>query len=187
MAAYTVNVQPWLQMKDCAKKRDINLIAQFGLYKCMSEWCIFATNVIESWENHMKEHISLLDTLSKKQLINNDDHQFIVGLNRFHECPYCDSESLTEDHAMEHRRSNIQCAFCFYRTNEMDNMVLHMETYHSNADREILLYNVYRKFQQLDEEILRDGCEQYVTKIICGRGKVHQIENTVVCQTIRPF
>lgn len=144
----------------------------------MHEWCSYATDLEKSWEIHMGRHISLMDVLSKNELMNND---YRAELIKFRECSYCGSEPHRKRHAayqvcrhmdMEHRRNTFQCAVCFYRTIEMDNMVSHMETYHPNAEREILLYEVRREFQQKDEEILRDGCEQYISKMKCGLGEV---------------
>lgn len=179
-SSYTVCVRPWFD-EDYAKKRDINIITQFALYKCMHDWCIFATDSEKHWEIHMGRHISLMDVLSEKELMKPCHRAELI---KFRECSYCRSEPHTKRHAayqvcrhmdMEHRRNSFQCAFCFYRTIETDNIIIHMEAHHSNADREILLYDVHREFQQKDEEILRGGCEQYITKIECGQGKVFGI------------
>lgn len=176
-SAYTVDVRPWI-IEDYAKKRNINTMSQYALYKCMHQWCIYATNSEQDWNNHMQRHIELMDALSKNDLINNNNRSELI---KFRECPYCGSEAQDKKHSahqvchhmdMHHLRNTIQCAFCFYRTIETDNIVLHMKTYHSDAGREILIYDVHREFQQKDEEILRDGCDQYITKIKCGQGKI---------------
>lgn len=178
ISAYGVNVRPWFS-NDYAKKCDINTITQFALYKCLHHWCIYATDSEKKWKIHMGEHTHLLDALSNKELIGKD---YLVKLAKFRECPYCGDALHVEDRHMEvkHRRNTFQCAYCFYRTIETDNMVLHVETYHPNAGREILLYDIYREFHQEDEVILRNGCEQYITKIKCGLGKVNEIEMSLM-------
>lgn len=174
---YNVGVRPWF-LEDYAKKRDINVITQFALFKCMHEWCMFATDTEKKWEIHMGEHIKLMDVLTNNGQLDND---YRAELIKFRECSYCGSEPHTKKYAayqvcrhmdMEHRRNTIQCAYCFYRTIEMDNIVIHMETYHPNVGYDILLYDLHREFSQKDEEILRDGREQYITKIKCGLGKL---------------
>lgn len=174
---YSVGVRPWI-LEDYAKKRNINTMTLYSLYKCVHQWCLYATDSEEEWIIHMETHIQLMDVLSGKKMISNDYRSELI---QFRECPYCRSEPNNKKHSahqvcrhmdMEHRRNAFQCANCFYRTIETDNMVLHMETYHPNAGSEILLYDVRREFQQKDEEILREGCEQYITEIECGLGKL---------------
>lgn len=171
ISAYTVGVRPWL-VNDDAKKRDINTLTQFALYKCMNKWCTYATNLEENWEIHKKEHTNLLNVLNSKELIDNKDDQ--LTLAKFHECCYCGDKNQHME--MEHSGSIFQCSFCFYRTTEMDNIVQHMETYHPNADREMLLCELSRKFQPKDESDIRNGCQENVTKIKCAKGKMHAVD-----------
>lgn len=189
---YTVKVRPYI-FGDYAKKRSTNTVTQYALYKCMFEWCVFATNSEKDWEIHMERHLQLMDALSKKNLLNNDYRSKLI---KFRECCYCGSEAKEKQHSahekrhrmelhsayqvchhmeMQHSRNTFQCAFCFYRTVETDNMVLHMEAYHANANHEILVYDVHREFQQKDEEILKEGCDQYITKMKCGQGKMGRL------------
>lgn len=174
---YTVNVRPWI-LEDYAQKRIIITMTQYALYKCMHPWCMYATNSDKDWETHMERHIQLMDALNKRNLINNNNRSELI---KFRECPYCGSEAQNRKHSshqvchhmeMQHSRNTLQCTFCFYRTPEIDNMIFHMRNYHPNAGREILVYDVHREFQQKDEEILRDGCDQYITKMKCGQGKM---------------
>lgn len=78
-----VHVRPWI-FNDRAKKANINAFTQFALYKCMNEWCSFASDSEKGWKVHMEEHRNLLDTLSKNELINDD---YRIKLSKFGECP----------------------------------------------------------------------------------------------------
>lgn len=74
----------------------------------------------------------------------------------------------------EHRRSIFQCAFCFYRTIEMDNMALHMQSCHPHSgSKQILLCGDVREFSQQDEEeLMEQDRETHVKKMECGQGKL---------------
>lgn len=72
----------------------------------------------------------------------------------------------------DHRRCIFQCAFCFFRTIEMDNVIVHMEKYHSDKKKVVLLCGESREFLEQDEEILQQDCENFVTKIRCGQGEL---------------
>lgn len=174
---YTVDVRPYI-LGDYAKKRSINTMMQYALYKCMYDWCMYATNSETDWQAHMDRHLQLMDVITKKKLLTNEYRSQLI---KFRECCYCGSEAQDKKHSahqvchhmeMQHSRNTLQCAFCFYRTVETDNMVSHMEVHHPKANHEILVYGIHREFQQKDEEILQDGCEQYIKKIICSQGKV---------------
>lgn len=169
---FELNVRPYIP-EDYAKKLDINPITQFALYKCMQDACLFACNSENVWKIHMKEHINLYDALTDHQLL--DDYNRSDFL-KFRECSYCGSEpsmnhQVCRHMEMEHRRNAFQCAHCFYRTIEMDNMVLHMEEYHSDLECEILVYDLQREFLQSDIDDLNSGCLQYINKIKCDLGK----------------
>lgn len=179
---YTESVRPWF-LEDYAKKPNINVITQFALYKCMHDVCLFACDSEENWKAHMDEHLNLIDLLATKNLLNRN---YRAELTKFRECPYCGSESncgnatnnkkrfdqVCRHIEMEHRRNTMQCAYCFFRTIEMDHMVWHMEKYHATCDREILLYGIHRDFQDSDLEILNEGCSQYITEIKCNLGEL---------------
>lgn len=168
----TVGVRPWMD-GDYGRKLCINEICQFALYKCMHEQCIFATNSMKNWQVHMNVHCQLIDYFKQRDSLEKLTRNKLI---KFRECPYCHFEAKA-DHQMlrhmeeEHRRSIFQCANCFYRTIEMDNMVLHMQSYHPGAKKEILLCGDTREFLQQDEEILSQDCDSYVKRIECGQGK----------------
>lgn len=169
---YKTVVRPWIH-RDYARKPSINLLTQFALYKCMHGKCVFSTDSTELWNNHMQAHIELMDALAKKK--NNFGRADRNELKKFRECCYCTRESKANHEALrhmdeEHRRSIFQCAHCFYRCIEMDNMVLHNEAHHPNQSKEILLCGNEREFEQKDESVLKEGPE-YVTRIKCGQGE----------------
>lgn len=175
-------VRPWMDGDYGVKKMSIDDICQFALYKCMYEKCMFATNSMDSWQIHMAVHGQMIDFFQEKgggSLEKNVRDKLIM----YRECPYC-SFTAKADHQVlrhmeeDHRRSIFQCAMCYYRTIEMDNMVLHMQNYHPNATKEVLLCGEVCEFLEQDEEILQQDCENYVKKILCGQGKLkRKVEN----------
>lgn len=173
-AKNTIAVRPWLDGDD-AKKPSLNLITQFALYKCMHDKCIYATDKQDDWVVHMDSHIKLIDIISERypklpKIVRDK-------LKKFRECPYCDTESKSNAdvvrHMVEdHSGSIFQCAHCYYRTIEMDNIVLHYETFHANKPKEILLYGIKREYEEKHEEEHRIGCLDHVDKIKCGQGNI---------------
>lgn len=183
--SYNIIVRPWFP-HDYAKKPNINMISQFALYKCMYEQCIFATNSEQHWKAHTDMHCQYIEYFKKK--IN---EKMQIGLNRtlrerlikFRECPYCDFQAKADTQFVnhmneEHRKSIFQCGHCFYRSIEMDNMVLHNQEHHLNVTdpslpgrNEILVCCEKREFDQHNEEVLGELSDQYVQKIKCGQGK----------------
>lgn len=121
----------------------------------------------------MKVHFQLIDYFKDKQILDKSIRDKLI---KFRDCPYCSYEARA-NHDMirhmeeEHRRSIFQCAVCYYRTIEIDNMVLHMKNYHPASDRnEIYLCGKTREFEQQDDEILDQDVEINVKKIQCGQG-----------------
>lgn len=159
-------VRPWIQ-SDYATKPSMCLITQFALFKCMHANCIFSTDDEDIWTAHMVDHIKLMDVFTEHGMLTNE-----VRCNqiKFRECPYCPTEAgsnpETTWHIEEHRRSIFQCAYCFYRTIEMDCMVLHYSQNHATERREILMTADAREFGQKEEEALAEG-EQYVEQFQC--------------------
>lgn len=175
---YTVAVRPWI-LYDYAKKLDINLITQFSLFKCMHLQCIFATNSMKQWNDHMEMHLKFIEVFMKENVIHKNTRD---EMKKFRECPYCGWHAPNNQHFIRHmqdyhHRSIFQCSYCFYRTSEMDNIVLHHETHHAERDRDILLCGNKREFEEKDEEEQRHICDLYVTKIKCGQGKTKRKSN----------
>lgn len=176
MNAFKIVVRPYI-LEDYARKLDIDMITQFALYKCMHDACLFACDSEEKWIIHMEQHSSLIDLLGE-QLKKRPDYK--NELLKFGECPYCGYEpnrrkdvkfrlldAVCRHMEIEHIRNTIQCAHCYYRTNEMDNIILHMERYHPHCDRKILLCGIHREFQDSDLEELKQ-CDQHITRIKCN-------------------
>lgn len=166
-------VRPWMDDDYGVKKLFIDDICQFALYKCMYEKCMFATNSMNSWQIHMGVHGQLIDFFQKKGSLEKNMRDKLI---MYRECPYCCFTAKADHQVLrhmeeDHRRSIFQCAMCYYRTIEMDNMVLHMQKYHPDATKEVLLCGETREFLEQDEEILQQDCENYDKKIQCGQGE----------------
>lgn len=170
-------VRPWIE-GDYGQKPCINTMTQFALYKCMHEKCIFATNSMEHWFIHMKVHLQVIDYFTKENMLEKSTRSNLI---KFRECAYCGYEAKANHDVIrhseeEHHRSIFQCALCFYRTIEMDNMTMHMESFHSaSVQNEVYLCGDTREFNQQDEEILDQDLETNVMKIQCGQGKMREI------------
>lgn len=175
---YGVSVRPWFEL-DYAKKPDINLITQFSLFKCMHEQCIFAIDSVELWIEHMEMHLKFIEVCMKEEVVHKTRRD---EMKKFRECPYCGwlataNRTLIDHMHDEHGRSIFQCSYCFYRTCEMDNMVLHHETYHKEQPRDILLCGDQREFDATYADVMRNRCDDFVTKIRCGQGKYKRKSN----------
>lgn len=162
-------VRPWID-GDNASKLSMSFITQFALFKCMHENCIFSTNNENDWIQHIDDHIKFIDVLAKRYGLTNDDlrnHQI-----RFRECAYCPAKKESNDGitwhiAEEHDRSIFQCAYCFYRTIEIDCIALHCDVFHAKDSQIILMTGFKREFEDKDSDSLNEG-EQYFKDIQCG-------------------
>lgn len=164
-------VRPWIA-EDYATKSQLHLVTQFGLYKCMHNDCLFSTDNEEKWKIHMEQHLKLMDVLKDNDRLSNKIRCEHI---KFRECPYCiadlPSNFAVIDHIEEeHRRSIFQCKYCFYRTIEMDNMILHHQSFHDDKKPDVLVLdaNRNREYEDKDKEILEQGCDQYVETFECG-------------------
>lgn len=172
VAEYEIIVRPWID-GDWYKKPHINTLTQFAMYKCMHKKCIFFTNDEEQWKMHMQKHIDMFDVLKKFGILQKSVRDEQIG---FRECSYCSKTSKSDNEynhhmGIEHVGCILQCAHCFYRCNEMDNIVLHYEAFHKDEKRKVLLLNEKREFGYSNKEVLESNCAQYVKKIQCGQGK----------------
>lgn len=164
------NVRPWIS-QDTATKPALYLVTQFALYKCMHDDCLFSTDKEEKWMEHMNDHMKLIDVLQNNGDLSNEMRRKNI---KFRECPYCKAELRSNDEVSrhietEHRRSLLQCKHCYYRANEMDNIVLHHENCHAEQSREVLLIDGKREFEDEDKAILQDGFDLYVKQFKCGK------------------
>lgn len=164
---HCIAVRPWI-VGDETKKPSMSLITQFALFKCMHPNCIFSTDLEDKWTEHMIDHIKLMDVFQQNNWLTTRIRENQI---KFRECPYCPVEfgsncEVTSHIEEEHRRSILQCAYCFYRTIEMDNIVLHYAQFHDDKNAEILLTADWRAFEDRDNELLIEGI-QYFREIEC--------------------
>lgn len=166
---YEYMVRPWFD-DDYATKPSISLITQFNLFKCMHPNCTFSTSCEEVWTKHMVKHIQLMDLFVKNDLMTNDVRNNQI---KFRECPYCPTEfntnaAVTMHISEEHNRCIFQCAYCFYRAIECDNIVLHYNRFHAGEVKEVLLTGDSREFEHKDEEAITYYSDEYITPIECS-------------------
>lgn len=164
------SVRPWMD-EDYACKSMMGIITQFALFKCMHNNCIFSTNCDESWTEHMVEHLKLIETLDKKGLLNKNCRNEQI---KFRECPYCNSAlksnyQVTAHIEFEHQTSIFQCAFCYYRSIEMDSIILHYDCEHPGKKQEVLLCGENREFEHDDGELILFEGQQYIKNFDCGK------------------
>lgn len=160
-------VRPW--MNDYVAKPSLSSITQFALFKCMHIDCIFSTDREDIWTAHMIDHIKLIDTFQANKMLTTTIRNNQI---KFRECPYCPAAmkshyGVTWHIEEEHRRSIFQCMHCFYRTIEIDSIVLHYNEFHANERREVLMTGEQREFKEKDARILEGG-GQYIDGIQCG-------------------
>lgn len=161
-----VAIRPWIE-GDNAKKPLLHAITQFALYKCMHDECIFATDCQDAWKSHMNRHIEENGKLRKYGALGKD-------MIKYRECSYCGKYEKNLPKAIhhmetEHRRSILQCAHCFYRTNEMGNIEIHYGKFHQNRSREVLLCDQMGGFKEYNHEFHRKCLERNVKKMKCGQ------------------
>lgn len=156
----------------CPRKPCTNTIRQFALYKCMHETCLFVTNSRESFQQHMEIHTQFNDCIKQENVLDNSKHDKLI---KFRNCAYCDFKSTANQQLIEHiedvhGRCIFQSTQCFYRTIEIDNMLLHQKTYHPTNENAILLCGDTCEFQPYDGKILENR-DQNAMKIRCGQGE----------------
>lgn len=173
---FNITVRPWFG-SDYAKKPRISLFTQYTLYKCMHDECVFATDDPDRFEEHMKKHWDFIDVIQHRIGINK---HIRTKHNHFKECPYCNSEFPTNPEFLNHmniyhRFSPFQCVKCFYRTHEMDNIVLHYEEFHPKIHKDVLLCHEQREVDEKDFEQIEEYCVENIKKFVCGQGKIFEL------------
>lgn len=171
IAAMTT-IRPWIK-DDTARKSRIHVITQFTFYKCMLAMCHFGTNSSKLFRKHMEMHEQVIKHFENYNLLG--DGMRLEKLLTFRECPYCRHKSESNEQLLEHMEnvhsaSILQCAHCFYRSIEVDYMILHRNVHHPNSTEAILLCGKKREFQSRDKDILRNAA-QNVRKISCGQSR----------------
>lgn len=162
-------LRPWLE--NCNARKPLNIIAQYALFKCMHRECFFATDSEEKWTSHMVEHLKLIDILSQKKWLSNETRSKHI---QFRECPYCDTGSkanyqVTAHIESEHRRCIFQCAFCYFRSVEIDGIVLHYDIFHHEEVQEVLVCGENCEYEYTLDDIFWECEQQYFQKINCGK------------------
>lgn len=140
-------VKPWIE-NDFSTKISFRLDTQYALFKCMHSMCIFATNDRDLHQEHLENHLKFIRVLDNCGKISNDMLQI---QEKYLDCCYCDwhlrSCAKLVNHILdEHKISIFQCQYCFYRTIEGDNILLHYEKFHL--------------FEKKNEFLLCDGDER---------------------------
>lgn len=132
-------VTPWIyesEEDNWAIKRNLYAEMQFSLFKCMHPKCIFSTNDGSKFRIHIQSHEALISALDRE----NELASVVRDIQtRCRECPYCPLNETSEivDHIEnDHKQSILQCGNCFYRSIELENIVLHTEKYHPSTPDE---------------------------------------------------
>ncbi|XP_055299346.1 uncharacterized protein LOC129566958 [Sitodiplosis mosellana] len=167
---YAFKVKQWISEK--WTKPTISIISQFALFKCMHSQCRFSSSSKEDMESHMEHHLALIDVLQDSADGTLD--KTVRGEQiKFRDCSYCDFNAHSNkeilDHVLvEHEQCIFQCAYCFYRSVEVDNITLHYDVHHAKEEREIYLCGDVREFREQDREMLQEDVGK-IPKIQCGQ------------------
>ncbi|XP_062554428.1 uncharacterized protein LOC134219640 isoform X2 [Armigeres subalbatus] len=159
-----INIKPWLE-KPTTKNRDhcVNMLEPRSLYcffKCMGTGCCFTTTVEVSMEKHIDNHELVGDVTG-------------AAVKSWLECPYCDV--LTEDRTdllrhlrIVHSNSAYQCTYCFYRSREAYNVILHQKLHHGKEKPQVLVNEVdKRPLTAADYERLNRRPIDNILPLIC--------------------
>ncbi|XP_055624210.1 uncharacterized protein LOC129767379 [Toxorhynchites rutilus septentrionalis] len=160
-----INLKVWL---DAATRKCqphclnmLELKSLFCFYKCMGVSCCFTTTL----ENLMRKHL--------------DNHDLVGDMTgtgptkSWLECAYCEiiAESTAELIAhlkSVHSDSAHQCAYCFYRSREAYNVLLHQNIHHKKLKQQILVIESEKKpLTSADHEILDRRRVENILPLIC--------------------
>lgn len=152
-------VKPWID-GDGSIKENIRLDMLLALFKCMHRLCKFSTDDATRMTEHIDSHLKAIDALPTPGMQ-------IECL----ECAYCTKSfmfgaTLAAHIENEHSDSIFQCANCFYRTIEIENIIGHTERYHKDdGERKILLCP--RGERVIDESTINSVYERFERS--CGQ------------------
>lgn len=168
-----INLKSWVSkprfIRNDSKK--MSKIVLYARYKCMSPYCVFATNDESKMLNHLQHHeiyMKFLETALKVQI---KDFSWT-------ECAYCDrtfeknSNDLVRHINEEHGASLFQCSYCYYRTMELDNIASHLAEFHKTSDKIVFLCE--NEKLDLDKEIskiMESRKSTILPEYPCGLGK----------------
>lgn len=107
-------------------------LALFALYKCMASDCVFTTASAESMAHHLWLHEKYY-----KPAIKNEIKDYL-------ECAYCSAFIETSADLMAHidathSNSIFQCQYCFYRSADAYAVSVHLQKYHEDEERILLV------------------------------------------------
>lgn len=169
----TNSLKPWTKCENTKSIETKKLLLQHtslvALYKCMATDCIFTTNDRNIMEKHLSSHEDFLTKPATSSCIdvNNDQYSWL-------ECCYCDEtlgscELLISHIEKEHGTSIFQCAYCFYRSANIEFMTIHANKYHS-IERTKHLCGVYAcglRMERLSEIADIAKALKTVARIMC--------------------
>lgn len=168
---HSFQVKQWID--DYWTKPAIRWISQFALFKCMHPQCIFSTDDKDDMAMHLDSHLTFMDILCESS--GSLDRKIRDEQKKFRDCCYCDLEAnsnneLLEHIVVDHSQSIFQCKYCFYRSTEVDYIMVHYESFHSLEQREIYLCGETREFREEDREMLLTDSKYNMETIKCGQG-----------------
>ncbi|XP_055592117.1 uncharacterized protein LOC129743901 [Uranotaenia lowii] len=161
-----IHLKPWTTNKTFkSREHCCNMLDEKSLYcffKCMGTRCSFTTTLQFLMEEHMKNH-EVADNIQPDKTSKS-----------WLECSYCefvatDSGLNLVDHLRHsHAQSSYQCRYCFYRSRNSYNVVLHQQLYHSGKKIEILLIGSKEQaFTASDHHILNRRRMENILPLIC--------------------
>lgn len=171
-STYKNVLKPWTKCQSTksaiASVRLLKEESLVALYKCMGADCIFTTNDQNSMNTHLFDH----EDYHTKQTTNS--HTFAnTDQSSWLECSYCD-QVLGSCHMLTHHIDNVhgtsvfQCAYCFYRSTNMEFMTIHKAKYHANVTADHSVYACGLHMASLLQEIDHlSQMQSNTSKIVC--------------------
>lgn len=165
------NLKPWAKeprfTRNVSKKlSDIFLYAR---YKCMASQCLFATEDEREMQTHLRHHVLFKNFIEKKFNKSVDLH--------WTECSYCDYKTdtvctdLINHINNEHATSRLQCPYCYYRTIELHNIVLHLNDFHKQNVKRVLICDAVKPLLLKEKLRMLESRRINASEYLCGLGK----------------
>lgn len=180
--SYKNALKPWTKCQSTKSAisavKLLSEVSLVALYKCMGADCIFTTNKKDAMDTHLSNHeeFHTKQTTHSGIFVNTDQSSWL-------ECSYCDqvlgSCRMLIDHIDKvHGTSVFQCAYCFYRSTNMEFMKIHKAKYHANVTATLSqsIYACGNDKHDDNQDGQKDG-EQKMTNLL------HEIENIIRKQT----
>lgn len=139
--------------------------------------CIFATNDRKVMQDHMENHLQFNRRLNNCGKPTSDMMQIH---EKYLDCCYCERQlsscSKLVNHILdEHSSSIFQCQYCFFRTMEGDNILLHYENFHWYERRNEFLLCDGGERRQIDHDYVEhlEADLGNIFKFLNYRGRSH--------------